>query len=78
VLRAVPSTFLPIAETSPLGEVVMKKIEWLKRTLKLALKVNDNMVKNAFPSLHLNISHPYPHFNKILKNNSILFEITVL
>ena len=35
---------------------VPDKLKWLKTALKHALKVNDNTVTSAFPSLYLNIA----------------------
>lgn len=35
---------------------VSDKLKWLERVLQFALKINDDSVKSAFPSLYLNIS----------------------
>ncbi len=38
---------------------VTDKLNWLELTLQLALKLNDNTVNSAFPSLYLNIAKCY-------------------
>ncbi len=38
---------------------VHSKIKWLETTLQLALKINDETVKAAFPSLYLNLANYY-------------------
>src|SRR3954454_13582743 len=40
-------------------KIVSEKLCWLETTLQFALKVNDNAVKSAFPSLYLNIAKCY-------------------
>jgi tetratricopeptide (TPR) repeat protein len=35
------------------------KLKWLETSLQFALKINDNTVKSAFPSLYLNIAKCY-------------------
>src|SRR6188508_1661968 len=35
------------------------KLKWLETALQFALKVNNDSVKGAFPSLHLNIAKCY-------------------
>lgn len=46
---------------------VSDKLKWLNTTLEFALKVNDNSVKSAFPSLYLNIAKCYEELNDIVK-----------
>lgn len=38
---------------------VSDKLQWLETTLQLALKINDDTVKSAFPSLYSNIAKCY-------------------
>ena len=38
---------------------VRGKLEWLEKTLQLALTINNDAVKSAFPSLYLNIAKCY-------------------
>jgi rifampin ADP-ribosylating transferase len=38
---------------------VSNKLKWLKTSLKFALKINNDTVKGAFPSLYLNIAKCY-------------------
>jgi len=38
---------------------VRDKLKWLETALQFALKINDNNVKSAFPSLYLNIAKCY-------------------
>jgi len=42
---------------------VSDKLKWLETSLAFALKVNDNTVKSAFPSLYLNIAKCYAALN---------------
>jgi hypothetical protein len=42
---------------------ISDKLKWLETTLKFALKINDNTVKSAFPSLYLNIAKCYEELN---------------
>jgi hypothetical protein len=34
---------------------IQDKLKWLETSLQFALKINDNTLKSAFPSLYLNI-----------------------
>jgi hypothetical protein len=43
------------------------KLNWLEMTLQFALKVNDNTVKSAFPSLYCNIAKCYQDLNDNIK-----------
>ena len=42
---------------------VRDKLVWLETVLKFALKINDNTVKSAFPSLYANIAKCYEELN---------------
>lgn len=42
---------------------VSDKLHWLETALQFALKINDDAVKSAFPSLYLNISKCYEDLN---------------
>ena len=44
-------------------KTVTDRLNWLKTTLQYALKVNDNTVQSAFPSLYLNIAKCYEDLN---------------
>lgn len=44
-------------------KTVFDKLSWLETTLRFALKVNDESVKSAFPSLYLNIAKCYEESN---------------
>lgn len=44
-------------------KTVSDKLNWLETTLQFALKVNDDAVKSAFPSLYLNIAECYESLN---------------
>jgi hypothetical protein len=48
-------------------KTVSDKLNWLETTLHFALKVNDNTVKSAFPSLYLNIAKCYQDLNDHIK-----------
>jgi hypothetical protein len=48
-------------------KTVYDKLNWLETTLQHALKVNDNTVKSAFPSLYLNIAKCYQYLNEHIK-----------
>jgi Rifampin ADP-ribosyl transferase len=48
-------------------KTVSDKLHWLEITLQFALKVNDNAVKSAFPSLYLNVAKCYEELNNHLK-----------
>ena len=48
-------------------KTVSDKLKWLETTLQFALKVNDNAVKSAFPSLYLNIAKCYQDLNDHIK-----------
>ncbi len=50
---------------------VLDKLNWLETTLQFALKVNDNAVKSAFPSLYLNIAKCYEDLNDQSKAKEI-------
>src|SRR6185436_15235949 len=39
------------------------KLKWLETTLELALKINDNTVHSAFPSLYSDIAKCYEQLN---------------
>src|SRR5688500_13968652 len=43
---------------------VSDKLKWLKASLKFALKINDDTVKSALPSLYLNIAECYEVLNE--------------
>ena len=40
-----------------------EKLQWLQTTLQLALEVNDDSVKAAFPALYLDIAKCYEQFD---------------
>ena len=42
---------------------VRDQLKWLKTALQFALKINDDSVKSAFPSLYLNIAKCYENLN---------------
>ena len=42
---------------------VSDKLNWLERALQFAMKVNDDAVKSAFPSLYFNIAKCYEELN---------------
>ncbi|MEP7264465.1 MAG: NAD(+)--rifampin ADP-ribosyltransferase [Bacteroidota bacterium] len=42
---------------------ISDKLNWLETTLHYALKINDDAVKSAFPSLYLNIAKCYEDLN---------------
>lgn len=44
-------------------ETVSDKLNWLETALQFALKINDDAVKSAFPSLYLNIAKCYEDLN---------------
>jgi tetratricopeptide (TPR) repeat protein len=44
-------------------ESIENKLKWDETALKLALKINDNNVKSALPSLYLNIAKCYEDLN---------------
>lgn len=48
-------------------KVVSDKLTWLETTLQFALKVNNNTVESAFPSLYLNIANCYEDLHDPLK-----------
>ena len=48
-------------------KTVSDKINWLETTLQFALKVNDNTVMSALPSLYLNIAKCYEDLNDPVK-----------
>lgn len=52
----------------------LDKLKWLEITLQTALRINDDTVKSAFPSLYLNIAKCYEDLGdpeKSKKNNEI-------
>lgn len=44
-------------------KTVSDKLNWLETALQFALKINDDAVKSAFPSLYLNIAKCYEDLN---------------
>jgi hypothetical protein len=44
-------------------KTVSDKLNWLETALQFALKINDDAVKSAFPSLYLNIAACYEELN---------------
>ena len=48
-------------------KTISDKINWLETTLRFALKVNDNTVMSALPSLYLNIAKCYEDLNDPVK-----------
>ena len=46
---------------------VSDKLHWLETTLQFAIKINDDAVKSAFPSLYLNIAKCYEDLNNAEK-----------
>ena len=53
---------------------VTDKLKWLETALRFALKINDDSVKGAFPSLYLNIAKCYDELgnpDKTKKNNEL-------
>src|ERR1700758_4533139 len=42
---------------------VLDKLKWLETALQFALKINDDSVKTAFPSLYLKIGKCYEELN---------------
>src|SRR3982750_875571 len=53
---------------------VSNKLKWLETALQFALKINNDTVKSAFPSLYLNIAKCYEDLNDLdnAKKNSEL------
>lgn len=49
-------------------KTVSDKLKWLETALAHALKVNDDTVKSAFPSLYLNIAKCYEDLSEIEKS----------
>lgn len=45
-------------------KTVSDRLHWLETTLQFALKINDDAVKSAFPSLYFNIGKCYEELNK--------------
>jgi hypothetical protein len=45
-------------------KIVSDKLKWLKRALQLALKINNDTVQSAFPTLYLNIAKCYKELNE--------------
>ena len=53
---------------------VSDKLKWLETALQFALKINDDSVKSAFPTLYLNIAKCYEDLNepdKAIKNSEL-------
>src|SRR6185369_16952350 len=46
-------------------ENVSNKLKWLETSLQFALKINNDSVKGAFPSLYLNIAKCYEELNNL-------------
>jgi len=46
---------------------VSDELNWLETTLQFALKVDDNSVRSAFPSLYLKIAKCYQDLNDLIK-----------
>jgi len=46
---------------------VSDKLKWLETALQFALKINDDSVKSAFPSLYVNIAKCYEDLNDLEK-----------
>ncbi|MFB6340938.1 hypothetical protein ACE1ET_04425 [Saccharicrinis sp. FJH62] len=46
-------------------ETIEDKLKWDETALQLALKINDETVKDAFPSLYLNIGKCYEDLNDV-------------
>lgn len=46
---------------------VSDKLNWLETTLQFALKINDNSVKSAFPSIYSKLAKCYEDLNNICK-----------
>src|SRR3954465_3869333 len=46
---------------------IADKLKWLETALQFGLKINDNTVKSAFPSLYLNIAKCYEDLNDPVK-----------
>ena len=51
--------FIAAYYVARLQETIPGKLKWLKTALQFALKINDDAVKSAFPSLYLNIAKCY-------------------
>jgi tetratricopeptide (TPR) repeat protein len=56
---------------------VSEKLEWLETALKFALKINNDAVKGAFPSLYLNIAKCYEDLSD-LDNAKKHYELATL
>jgi len=64
-----------------LQKSVPEKLKWDKTALNLALKINDDTVKGAFPSLYLNIAKCYEDlsdFDNARKNYQLALSYTSL
>ncbi len=48
-------------------KTVTNKLKWDKTALELAMKINDDNVKESFPSLYLNIAKCYEDLNDFVK-----------
>jgi hypothetical protein len=58
---------------------VSDKLKWLEKALQFALKINDDAVKGAFPSLYLNISKCYEDLSDLdnaKKNHELAISFT--
>jgi tetratricopeptide (TPR) repeat protein len=56
---------------------VSDKLKWLETALQFALKINDDAVQSAFPSLYSNIAKCYEHLNDLDKAKKN-YELAVL
>src|SRR5699024_8576919 len=56
--------FLSAHYVSRHQETVSDKLKWLETTLEFALRINDNTVKSAFPSLYSKLAKCYEDLNK--------------
>lgn len=59
--------FLTAHFTARQQKTIDDKLHWLETTLKFAVKVNDDAVKSAFPSLYLNIAKCHEELNDFQK-----------
>ena len=59
--------FLAAHYVSRHQKTIADKLNWLETTLQFALKVNDNSVKSAFPSLYSNIAKCYQDLDDPIK-----------
>lgn len=59
--------FLAAYYIARLQNSVSDKLNWLEKTLQFALKVNDDAIKSAFPSIYLNIAQCFEELNNAAK-----------